>query len=474
MSTTDQDLPGRGASTPWCDLALTFAALGLGVATLLAWVLPVEKNFAIFGRFNYVQTLATVVLGCLFVATTVLLFTPARRRRRRTFRLATVGLTTSVVLLLAEAAAWLLPIPQPEDNPWYLHTAGAGSMMQQSDQLMFERPPHLHWRGLSQGDFATGQGYRDPYARYVTFKTDHEGFRNHTDQDQADVVFIGDSHTEAGNMPEAETFVARTGEALGVSVRNLGRACHGPSEEWILLERYGLKCRPQVVVWQFCDNNDLEEEVLFRWWNDNGRPRIAEFQNHLTRTDAWESRSPTYRLFRRLRRAEPWEFRGNFQDAGGDQHPMLFEKPPDGTNCPVRHPGWPLMAQTLRKGAEQLKRQNVDLIVIHIPKKIRVMGHSVKFPDYVLRRLPEDWDLNPDQTLASYLDPLCRELGVPFIDLTELLKRFAADGEMVYLPMDSHLSSRGHAVVAEELADAIAALDGSSSTGPRTELSDRD
>ncbi len=76
--------------------------------------------------------------------------------------------------------------------------------------------------------------------------------------ERADIVFNpGDSVTEAGEVDEDETFVARTGRTLGVGVLNLGVSGYGPQQELVVLKRYGLPSNPRLVVWQVTEWNDV-------------------------------------------------------------------------------------------------------------------------------------------------------------------------------------------------------------------------
>lgn len=441
-------------SHPWKKLFLSIMPPASGFASLIAWMLPQSKPNAVLGRLNYWEFGQAVFLSALFFTLTIILFSSEKNRRARSFRGVAIWLGVLAGIILSESVAFFLPLSYLSDNPWYGTAAGSDSMEKYSDQLMFERPPHLKWHGLSRGDFAFPNDREDPYARRITFQTDFEGFRNSVDRNKAELIFIGDSFTEAGNMPEHETFVMRSARTLDLRARNLGRASHGPSEEIILLRKYGLKCQPRLVVWQFCENNDLDEEIKFRNWNDSGRPPVS-FQHGMSRIAAWKRRSPTHFLFKRLRRQESWPFNGTFRDAQGKTHPMFFSGPPDESIRPTGHPGWPLMAETLGKGAELLSEREIELIVLLIPMKIRVMGPYVKFSEFTRKYFPSNWDLLPEETLAWSLKQRCKILDIPFIDATTGLKEHAASGTMVYLPLDSHLSSEGHRVVAELIVEAI-------------------
>ena len=356
------------------------------------------------------------------------------------------------VLIVVESCAFLLPAGGPADNPFYVFQEGG--IVAGNDKLQFVRPPYLKWKGTSRGDLAMLADVHDPYATTVSFETDFEGFRNERDIRVADVVFLGDSFTEAGNVPAEETFVWRSSSELNVRARNLGRAAYGPTAELIVLKTYGVSCQPRLVVWQFCESNDLNEDVEFRRWVDAGRPQLQPVVDS-TRAAIWRRRSPAYLLFQRLKEPRPWPLRGLFRDSHGENHPLLFLKLPDRSNSPAGHIGWPLMAETLQEGVELLRRNEVELLVLFIPQKIRVMGPYVEFNATIRDRMSQNWDLPPEQTLAKYLRDLCLRIHVSFVDATPRLKDAAAAGQLVYLPMDTHLSPQGHAIVSSLITESI-------------------
>lgn len=430
----------------------------IGVAVLcgglccLAWSLPHAKPDAVLGRLDAGQFFLAVGLTVLFVATTALAACPHDKRRAVAFRLAAVALACAAVLVPWELAAWLLPMRDPMDNPWHLVTGHAAHA---SDELLIERPPHIHWTGPSRGDLAILQGDADPYEHEVTFQTDDEGFRNSVDMKQADIVFIGDSYTEAGNVPDDEIFVQRTGKSLGVTVRNLGRSSYSPPAELIVLKKFGLKCRPKTVVWQIAETNDLEESQAFKYWQETGRPRSQMGETTWSsRADAWQKRSPSYRLFTLLRHRAPWPLSGTFRAADGQLHPIRFYDKPEQKHKPLRNHGWPIMSDAISEGAALLKQEQVRLIVVLIPMKIRAMGHAVNWSEEAKAKLGRNWELPPFNTLAAQLGGLCDQLGATFIDTTPRLKELTTTGELVYLPYDTHLSPQGHAAVSELIVDA--------------------
>jgi hypothetical protein len=433
------------------------------VATMIcaaAWILVVFSVELTYLKFMGVL-FATAVWGVLVA----LCCCPSQQRRKTGFRLAAISIGTLVGVGVWELVAFAWPTDHLADNPWYLST---GEALVADPDLPWLRPPHLKWTGTSRGDLAMETNSPDPEARIVTFQTDYQGFRNARDLAEAEIVFIGDSFTEAGNVPEQETYVHRVGSQLGAVTRNLGVAGFSTPSELIVLHRYGLPCRPRVVVWQIAETNDLDDAVFFAQWQQAGRPSVLPGFSKAkpTQREAWQRRSPTQILFKLCGTESPWPFSGDFQDNSGTQHTIRFEMsfPPDAG----QHPGWMLVEQTLAMGAQTLKANDVQLVVLMIPTKLRVMAPHTDFHSFELNRggqpvtvqhtLPGGWELNDEARLATHLQHLCDRLEVTFVDATTVLSNHAAAGQLVYQSMDTHLSSVGHEVVAGTLVQTLERL----------------
>lgn len=429
---------------------------------LLAWFVPQAKQGAVAGRLDYLQFLLFSLSTVLLAAATLIAACPRALRRVTGLRVALALVSGLLVLGLVEVASLWIPV-SPRDNPWYLAT---GQAIESDPELPFVRPPHLSWSGLSRGDLALLNGDPDPFARRVTFATDFEGFRNGRDLHRADLVFVGDSFTEAGNVLEEETFVQQVAGQLGLVARNLGRAGYSPPVELAVIERHVPPLVPRLLVWQLTESNDLGETVRYRHWLEQGRPR---FVPDIRRADdpaasGWRRSSPTHRLFSLLRQPDPWS-RGPtaiLRDSDGNDLPMrMLHTPTIGLPADLR-PGFSDIAAALEQGRDLLRAQRIALLVVLMPMKFRVLAPSVRFEPSAISRLaqaglsPPDWDVPPAMTLAHHLASTCRSLGIRFLDLTAGLRQQAAAGVAVFPPYDTHLSARGHAVVAKLLADEMA------------------
>ncbi len=423
-----------------------------GLACAAAWLLPPVKPGGVLGRLSYPEFLLALVLSGLFATSLIVLLSSGASRRAVAIRLGLLWLGGLVALIATEASAVYMPVNGPLNNPWYM--TGEAAVLA-SKELPFVRPPHVEWTGVSQGDIAMMMGARDPYARRVTFRTDHQGFRNRHDLDQADLIFVGDSATEAGNIPEDETFVQLAATRSGCSVRNLGRTGYTTLEELIVLRQYGLPSEPKTVVWQISESTDLAEAVHTQQWIAAGRPPLVDQSNHLEPIDIWKHRSLSFRLFNWLREMPPWPTSGTFVDADGRRHAVAFLTVPGPEHCPRDNPGWQPFVDALKGGKALLDEQHVDLVVLLLPIKLRAIGHATELRPETLDQIGDDWDLPEEETLATALAAICEKLGVPFIDATPTLREAAQEGQLVFLPLDVHLSPLGHQRVAELLAPAL-------------------
>ncbi|MFV1994184.1 MAG: hypothetical protein ACC661_02010 [Verrucomicrobiales bacterium] len=431
--------------------------LGVALVCCLAWFLPSAKPEAALGRYSYPEMMMALAAAGILLSSVSLVFAPSSRRKTRLFRILALWMGGLAVLGGAELFASLLP---PKGNPFYAFNEGGTAVDNSVDpRLPYTRPPHLKWEGWSQGDIPEWPDPSSPRRRIV-FQTDRDGFRNSEETFKADLVFIGDSFTEAGNVLEEESFVFRSAAALNCSARNLGLFGYGPQSELVVLEQYGLACKPRAVVWQLCAGNDLNDaavySILMAGREELGRPPTDRGPTHSH--SSWQQRSPSYAFFRRLVKHERWWLAGTVRDAGGRPQEMRFGYWPTVNHFPLGHPeapwrgdhpGWGPMVESLRQGKAMLAERGIKLIILLVPTKLSVFGDLVEFDAWSMAHPIPYLRVPPDQSLEVHLARLCRELELPLIDTSEALRGAARAGQFPYLMNDTHLSPLGHEIVSE-------------------------
>ena len=96
------------------------------------------------------------------------------------------------------------------------------------------------------------------YQTVVSF--DQEGFRNANTRQQADVILIGDSHTQGFGVRDQETFAALLHTRYHHRTKNLGMSSYATFRELEALKAY--LTEEKVVVIQYCENDAQENKAL--------------------------------------------------------------------------------------------------------------------------------------------------------------------------------------------------------------------
>jgi hypothetical protein len=384
-----------------------------------------------------------LLLGLSFLVIALVASTAAgsEARTRRRFLAVTTALCAAVIAALACDALYVLGIRQVwRSNATDMWLDVATPDVLPDPVLGFVRKPGSEWSGRAV-----------PGGRYVHYRTDEHGFRNPPGIDRADVVFIGDSFTEAGPMPEKDTFVHRVATTSGLRTVNLGRSHYGAQQEEIVLERYGLAYRPRVVVWVLFEGNDLHDAHRFaEWQRDPSAPRSL--------LERYATASPILTGIRMTvprNNDRPRKLRlpdGRTQDVYLD-----YRYVPD---APARDVlGMDETKKALQAGLELCRSHGIAMLIVLVPIKVRVLAPWIVFDDDTDRNrfLPAGRDTD-ERDFAHAVAAASRALGLPVIDAFPLLReRAAVDQRLVFATYaDSHLEVDGHAVLADAIAGWIA------------------
>jgi hypothetical protein len=306
------------------------------------------------------------------------------------------------------------------------------------DELGFVRKPGVSWRG-----------FVPDVNRFVDYRTDEHGFRNPPGTQRADIVFIGDSFTEAATVTEEDTFARRIATAAKMSSINLGRGAYGPQQELIVLERYGLAYQPRIVVWQLFEGNDLTDAQIFADWKKNPEQtaplRERYFNNSLLSEWLRKTRlsdAPLVILRHNDGTAHRFTIRYAYEPGQPDDIPLGFEE----------------TRRVIEEGNRLCLSQGAKLIILLIPTMVRVLEPYLNFDtvEDQTRYLPLGVH-NEKKDFSRQTAEICERIGCTFIDAFDALRQAAAsDNRSLYIPNDEHLDVRGHEVIARRLVEYLA------------------
>jgi hypothetical protein len=309
-------------------------------------------------------------------------------------------------------------------------------------ELGFVRRPGISWQGHLPGN-----------NQLIHYRTDEHGFRNRLGLRHAELVFIGDSYTEAGEVAEPDTFVQRIAMVSGLNAVNLGRGAYGPQQASIVLRRYGLAYQPRVVFWQFFAGNDLSDAYNFALWQQTGvqstkslRSRLLEnslLHQLLSLTLLPQPITPIARLRYTDQTEQALAPRYRYQPQLSQQMVVGMEE----------------TLKAVETGFRLCQDQGIRLVLIFIPSMVRVMEPWLTFDDAAQREryLPGS-TVKGQGDFSSQLQQLCQQLGCPYLDALPALRSQAArDNKQIYIPNDEHLDVMGHQVIAQLLLEWLRA-----------------
>ena len=423
--------------TVWRWISFT---LLLAIACYL-WVVPLfrPRGDFLWGYYRLKDVYAGIPVGCALLGAIAVWASPSKYRRVLALRLVSLLVSVIVTVAVVDVVYALFVQGAWRPNYWLDQAHIPRTYNTADDELGFVRKPNLSWRGFIR-----------EANRVVDYRTDKNGFRNPSiEQATADVVFIGDSFTEAVEVNENDTFVRRVGAATGLTVVNLGRGGYSPQQELIVLEKYGLSYKPRYVVWQLFEGNDLVEADNFAAWKKNPQQQNSSLK------DRYFDHSLLTKLLTKTRimdRSVAW-ITLHYSDGTRARTPLHYFYE---SNQPAEMPlAMAEINEAIGKGYRLCQSQRIQLLLIFVPTMIRVMEPFVtaEREEDELRYLRKSTD---KKDFSGLTDELCAQLGCTFVDSFAALRQAAeTDNRNLYIPRDEHLDVRGHEVIAKIVVNWI-------------------
>lgn len=446
-----------------------FFILALVLGNAIAWLIPsnvvklvARERHVLLGHYS--RTHFSWLLAAALMSAIAILIRCAptpRRRRRRAFAVLACALGLVPALVGADVALRLMT-----KYPYA------------PDAFVYHRPPHAKYDQPYDDLPAAKRSYaRTPKGFghvecVMTF--DAQGFRNKEDRDQSDVVTLGDSFTEGSRVSDDQTWPVRLETLTGRSVCNLGISGYSPQEYLASLKHYGIAKKPKLVLCMLYEGNDfrsarttVKSGVTFK--------QVVATSPLIVGLNDWmiDTFGPI----------------GSTGDVRGlDVLSWLPIAIPEGPNA--RHyafapkqlfdlcrrkqrfagkRAWRVTRDVIREMQRACSAAGARLVIVYAPVKAHVVFPLAadRLPvDKVRvfcrlrskkRRMPEDDRfmevlLGRLSNLESLVAEWCAEQSIPFVSLTEPLRREVAAGRQVYYTYDQHWTPLGHEAAARAVA----------------------
>ncbi|MCB0320685.1 MAG: hypothetical protein KDD60_07130 [Bdellovibrionales bacterium] len=316
--------------------------------------------------------------------------------------------------------------------------------------LIHIRKPNIVLDGVQpSGDIGFYYDIPEPtsYPYHATY--DQDGFRNETDLSSAPIVVLGDSFVESLLTSSSEHFITLTSKALQLPIRNLGQLWYGPQQELEVLRRYTIPHQPKIVVWAFFEGNDLTDYLRYERMMHTWPALQSKLESYVDRSLLKNS----LRAIRRKLQGEITKSPADFALCSRSQKqrvPLYFYYDEIYRSSPIEH----ALLETKRiieQAASETRSIGAKFMFVFIPSKSRVYRPLC----------------NPDspQPVNGWLEHELRTLitaKIPeatYMDLTPALQEAARSASpLLYFVDDTHWSTAGHAVVADEISRALKVL----------------
>jgi hypothetical protein len=331
------------------------------------------------------------------------------------------------------------------------------------------------------------------------YRTDSNGFRNGSVPPTADVIVAGDSQT-VGTLDEEHAWSCLLQRNTGYRIYNLGTGGWGPQQYTEALRRFGMKLKPQLVLFAFYEGNDIENAYEFKFFRLSGLPWDQFLARDLDSEDSGGrmpidpldtffrilSRTYVSALLRAAMQASPWEGQGNvrhalvdaqghtirttseamrnafetmrtlnfdelqFYDEGPFRRSVLQSEP-----ASISDIGWTETKHAIIEANRLANAHRARFAVVMIPSKIHVYLEALEFSnqhglDERIRFFKSRMNV-----YANLLQDLSSEEDFQIFNLTRFLVDAVKKGKDPYFMTDGHLNVNGNLIIANTLGTFV-------------------
>ena len=358
------------------------------------------------------------------------------------------------------------------------------------------RPPNKTYK-LSYADLPpTARSYPDVRPGYqrvdITLSTDGRGYRNKTNQEQYDIVMVGDSFTEGSRVSDNETWPSLLDRKLKETVYNLGISGGRPDRYLSVFRVYGLDLKPKIAIFMIYEGNDFKRIRLEKGPNSKGKPfykQIREtvkssplvkglkkfFINSLGPVNA-DAPVPGAEILSWMPVAAPPGKGAKYYSFQPKRLMRLYWSEADF----LKSPEWTTNAKVFKMIKDLCRKKGIRLILAYAPSKPHVVMPLVRglippdklyaFASLEERGLPRPPEFNRllyDRlgTQEKVMRRFCESEGIGFVSVTWALQDMASKGRQVYYTYDQHWTAPGHVAVADKIYSYLKTSGATGSSG---------
>ncbi len=263
------------------------------------------------------------------------------------------------------------------------------------------------------------------------------GFRDDGINGEPFAIAVGDSFAFGWGVNISDSWPEILESLIKKDVINMGVPGYSTIQEARLIEKYGAKFNPKVVFLTIF-TNDFSDNYIFSTTFDNNLYSLKRLgEEHLV----------TYMAIRSFYYKLRGEQSSMFLEYNGSEN-MIFDLSDLDNSYDTLMPqisiGKKLAEQSISDIQKYLAKNNIELILIIIPKKEQI------YEDLILSIKPEFVNATIEQKFVTVsMKNFASENGIKYIELEKELSKYRS--ELLYYPHDGHLTPRGNYVAANAI-----------------------
>jgi hypothetical protein len=326
-----------------------------------------------------------------------------------------------------------------------------------------------------QGNITPLSPEQDHVIAHVHMITDKNGFRNSPPEKATyGIVALGDSFTRGTGV--ATPWPQKLAEDKGSDVLNLGDVGFGPQDELKVLQQYGLKKQPQLVILAYFEGNDLYDAASY----DQAVPLILlRFGKYIFNRSiqAWHEKRPDTASAAAISNDRyPISITINHKDLKMVFFSSYISWLSLSREAIEASQNYRLVGKSLLQMQKLSESAGANFLLVYVPSKSHVYLPYVHDPEIISQvfsdvpKLELDnagWIQFTDKTTtpeltrqhmddqAHLLADFAAENDIRFLDLTPIFQEEAGQGAELYYPFDTHWNQLGQDLAAESIRKYI-------------------
>lgn len=321
----------------------------------------------------------------------------------------------------------------------------------QTWENMMEGDPYLGYKLKPQVDVPFQSEGRTIRYQTQSYGLGDIGFRDIGTHAPFDAVVVGDSFSLCDDAPAEACWVRHLNDSTGLSFATLGVNGYSTLAAERVLDRYGVKLKPKLVLASMYPN-DFKDNENFDAWTRSGTDNFWVWLGNRRGRGPWSRWLTNHSMLFRVVDAYTRSHSRPIHRFKQDELDFVFRFDVWWVRAARNmdnHPGFKLMKESFERMRQVSKDNDAKFVVLLFPTKEQIYWNYAK-------QFSPDASLDANRPLDA-VRKYCEDAGITYCDLQEAFRSEAAKGRQLYHPISQHWNDAGNDVAARAIEKCLSA-----------------